>query len=196
MAEVAPGAACGEKAAGADENAASPGGIRSAPPSLPLEEAVAQLRGLLAGETDLIANTANMSAFLNGVLPDINWVGFYFLRGDELVLGPFQGQSACVRIPVGKGVCGACVSSGQTQRVHDVHEFPGHIACDLRSRSELVVPVYLPGANSPQAEGSQGDGKILGVLDIDSPVPARFSAADQEYVEALVNAFVDNQFGD
>ena len=158
-------------------------------PALPLDEAVAQLRGLLCGETDLVANAANTSAFLNTVLPDINWVGFYFLRDGELVLGPFQGQPACVRIPVSKGVCGACVRSGETQRVDDVHEFPGHIACDVRSRSELVVPLCpLPHAHrSSQAP-------LLGVLDIDSPFPARFSAADQDYVEALADAFIDVQF--
>jgi GAF domain-containing protein len=158
-------------------------------PALPRDEAVAQLRGLLSGETDLIANTANMSAFLNVILPDINWVGFYFLRDGELVLGPFQGQPACVRIPLDKGVCGACARSGETQRVDDVHEFPGHIACDARSRSELVVPLYPPVSAQILAETP-----LLGVLDIDSPSPGRFSAADQGYVEALVDAFLDVQF--
>lgn len=147
---------------------------------LPLDEARAQLAALLAGEPDLVANAANTSAFLNEVLPDINWVGFYFLRQRELVLGPFQGRSACVRIPVGKGVCGTCIATGETQRVADVHEFPGHIACDVRSRSELVVPLRL------------GD-ELIGVLDIDSPRPGRFGAADQEYVEALARVFESNQ---
>lgn len=167
-----------------DAGAGDGRGVRSRDPALPREEAIAQLRGLLAGETDLIANTANMSAFLNGILPDINWVGFYFLRDGELVLGPFQGRAACVRIPVSRGVCGACARSGQTQRVDDVHAFPGHIACDLRSRSELVVPLRPHGAP---------DAPLLGVLDIDSPTPVRFSAADQDYVEALVDAFMQLQ---
>jgi GAF domain-containing protein len=152
-------------------------------PSLPLAEAQAALASLLAGEADLVANAANTSAFLNGVLPEINWVGFYFLQGEELVLGPFQGQTACVRIAVGRGVCGTCVATGETQRVDDVHSFPGHIACDIRSRSELVVPVR-------SKEG------IVGVLDIDSPRPGRFSAGDQAYVEALVANFCRNQYGD
>ena len=142
----------------------------------PLSEACAQLASLLEGETDLIANAANTSAFLNTVLPDINWVGFYFLRGEELVLGPFQGQSACVRIPAGRGVCGTSVATGAVQRVDDVHAFPGHIACDERSRSELVVPIRRAGA-------------VIGVLDIDSPRPARFTASDQVYVEALMAVF-------
>jgi GAF domain-containing protein len=163
--------------------------VLSREPALPRDEAVAQLRGLLGGETDLIANTANMSAFLNNVLPDINWVGFYFLRDGELVLGPFQGQAACVRIPLSKGVCGACARHRETQRVDDVHEFPGHIACDARSRSELVVPLCPP----VSAQG-MSETPVLGVLDIDSPSPARFSAADQDYVEALVDAFLDVQF--
>lgn len=148
---------------------------------LPLAEARARLLALLAGETDLIANAANFTAFLNEQLTDINWLGFYFLRGSELVLGPFQGRPACVRIPVGRGVCGTCVASGVTQRVDDVHAFPGHIACDIRSRSELVVPLR------------NGDG-IVGVLDIDSPLPARFTAQEQDYVEVLLNAFAGTQF--
>ena len=150
-------------------------------PELSCNEATAQLEGLLSGETDLIANAANTSAFLNSILPDLNWVGFYFLHGDELVLGPFQGNPACVRIPVGRGVCGTCVATGATQRVDDVHSFPGHIACDLRSRSELVVPV-------------RSGAKLVAVLDIDSPVPERFSIEDQEYVEALVACFERCQF--
>lgn len=150
-------------------------------PSLGLEEARQQLSGLLMGETDLVANAANMSAFLNVVLPGINWVGFYFLQGSELVLGPFQGQPACVRIPVGRGVCGHCMETGETQRVDDVHAFPGHIACDIRSRSELVLPL-------------RAGGQPVGVLDIDSPYLARFSADDQHYLEALVDVFIRAQF--
>ena len=151
------------------------------PPRLPLSEACQQLTGLLSGETDLIANAANTAAFLNTLLPDINWIGFYVLQGDELVLGPFQGEPACVRIPVGRGVCGTCVASGDTQRVDDVHAFPGHIACDVRSRSELVIPV--------RAQGS-----VVAVLDIDSPSVARFSVDDQNYVEVLVDEFSKHQF--
>jgi GAF domain-containing protein len=151
--------------------------------SLPLQEARQQLRGLLEGETDLIANAANFSAFLNARLSDINWLGFYFLQDGELVLGPFQGLPACVRIPVGRGVCGACVASGEAQRVADVHQFPGHIACDIRSRSELVLPL-------------RRGGEIIGVLDIDSPLPNRFSAEDQREVEELLHDFASLQFGD
>mgnify|MGYP003133783288 FL=1 len=150
-------------------------------PRLGLAEARQQLGGLLAGESDLIANAANFSAFLNKLMPCLNWVGFYFLRGDELVLGPFQGQTACVRIPVGRGVCGTCVATGETQRVQDVHAFEGHIACDIRSRSELVVPVR--------------DGAVItAVLDMDSPEPGRFSPQDQSYVEALVDEFSQRQY--
>lgn len=148
---------------------------------MPLEEARQQLHGLLAGEQDLIANCANFSAFLNARLDDINWLGFYFLKGDELVLGPFQGLPACVRIPRGRGVCGTCVATGEPQRVDDVHQFPGHIACDIRSRSELVLPL-------------RSGGEIVGVLDIDSPTPGRFSAEDQREVEALLHDFEALQF--
>jgi GAF domain-containing protein len=150
-------------------------------PRLPLAEARQQLAALLSGEPDLVANAANTAAFINTLLGDINWVGFYFLKDKELVLGPFQGQPACVRIPVGRGVCGTSVASGETQRVDDVHAFPGHIACDVRSRSELVVPLRNASA-------------IVGVLDIDSPTPGRFSTADQAYVEALMDEFAALQF--
>lgn len=150
--------------------------------SLPLEEACTQLAGLLAGEPDLIANSANVSAFLAQQLVDINWVGFYFVQGDTLVLGPFQGQPACVRIPTGRGVCGTAVSEDATQVVDDVHAFPGHIACDIRSRSELVVPL-------------RDGGRVVGVLDIDSPKTGRFSAADVVFVEALLEVFRRHQFG-
>ncbi|MFT4769818.1 MAG: L-methionine (R)-S-oxide reductase [Glaciecola sp.] len=150
-------------------------------PRLSLLEARQQLAGLLSGEQDLIANAANTAAFLNTLLPDINWIGFYVLQGDQLVLGPFQGEPACVRIPVGRGVCGTCVASGDTQRIDDVHAFPGHIACDVRSRSELVVPV-------------RAQGVVVAVLDVDSPSIARFSVDDQNYVEALVDEFTKHQF--
>lgn len=137
---------------------------------------VAQARGLLSGHHHLIANAANLSALIFQELPDLNWAGFYFAEGDELVLGPFQGRPACVRIPWGKGVCGTAASTGRNQRVADVHEFEGHIACDQASLSELVVPL-------------QRDGRVLGVLDIDSPLKARFSAADEEGVSRLARVF-------
>lgn len=139
---------------------------------------VAQLQALLAGERDFIANAAQFSAFLFQELSDLNWAGFYLARGEELVLGPFQGKVACVRIPFGRGVCGAAAATGQTQRVEDVHAFAGHIACDSASNSELVVPLFK-------------DGRLFGVLDLDSPSLARFSAADQVGIEWLVEVFVE-----
>jgi L-methionine (R)-S-oxide reductase len=137
----------------------------------------AQAEGLLSGHNDRIANAANLAALLFMELPDINWAGFYFLKGDELVLGPFQGKPACVSIPMGKGVCGTAAQSLETQRVADVHNFPGHIACDAASRSELVVPLAL-------------NGQLIGVLDIDSPFPARFDASDQGLVEELAAVYL------
>src|SRR6218665_1333504 len=127
---------------------------------------LAQARALVHGEADRIANAANLSALVYHALPQLNWVGFYFYDGKELVVGPFQGLPACVRIPLSKGVCGAAASSRQTQRIEDVDAFPGHIACDSASRSELVVPLVH-------------NGELIGVLDIDSPVIARFDADDQ-----------------
>lgn len=135
-----------------------------------------QLNALLAGESDALANTGNFVALLHNALDDINWIGVYVLRGDELVLGPFQGLPACVRIPLGKGVCGTAAATLETQRVADVHEFPGHIACDAASRSELVVPLIINDA-------------LVGVLDIDSPSPARFNASDQAGLEEICRAF-------
>ena len=137
-----------------------------------------QARALLHGERDRIANAANLSALVYHALPDLNWVGFYFFDGDELVVGPFQGLPACVRIPLAKGVCGAAARLRQTQRVEDVNAFPGHIACDSASRSELVVPLY------------QGD-TLLGVFDLDSPLPARFDADDQAGLEAIAQTYLD-----
>ena len=131
-----------------------------------------QLAALLGDETDRLANAANFVALLYQALDDVNWLGIYVLRGDELVLGPFQGLPACVRIGMGKGVCGTAAASRSTQRVPDVHAFPGHIACDAASRSELVVPLLA------------GD-QLFGVLDIDSPSLDRFSEADQSGVEQL-----------
>ncbi len=139
---------------------------------------VAQLQALLADERDFIANAAQFSAFLFQELSDLNWAGFYLARGEELVLGPFQGKVACVRIPFGRGVCGAAAASGETQRVEDVHAFAGHIACDSASNSELVVPLFK-------------DGRLLGVLDLDSPRLARFSAEDQAGIERLAQVFIE-----
>lgn len=136
-------------------------------------ELAESLEALLAGEPDPIANLANAAALVMDGLDDLNWAGFYLLQGDELVLGPFQGKPACVRIPVGKGVCGTAVERRASVRVEDVHAFPGHIACDANSRSELVTPLIR-------------DGRILGVLDLDSPTPGRFDGEDQAGLERLV----------
>ncbi|SNS99600.1 MULTISPECIES: GAF domain-containing protein [Pseudomonas] len=138
---------------------------------------VAQLESLLADERDFIANAAQFSAFLFQQMPALNWAGFYLARDNELVLGPFQGKVACVRIPFGRGVCGAAAQSLQTQRVEDVHAFAGHIACDSASNSELVVPLLK-------------SGKLIGVLDLDSPQVGRFSAEDQAGVEQMVEVFL------
>ena len=137
-----------------------------------------QARALIHGEADRIANAANLSALLFNALPDLNWAGFYFFDGRELVVGPFQGLPACVRIPLDKGVCGAAARTGETQRVEDVDAFPGHIACDSASRSELVVPL------------KRGD-KLVGVLDLDCPRIGRFDADDQAGIEAIARAFLD-----
>ncbi|MBB3910219.1 GAF domain-containing protein [Sphingomonas desiccabilis] len=131
------------------------------------------LDALTADEPDAVANMANAAALLWEYLPDLNWSGFYRNVADELVLGPFQGKAACIRIPFGRGVCGAAASTRETQRVEDVHAFPGHIACDAASRSELVVPIVH-------------DGRLLGVLDLDSPSPARFDAEDAAGCEMLM----------
>ncbi|MGL5391756.1 MAG: GAF domain-containing protein [Shewanella sp.] len=135
-----------------------------------------QVLALLDGEDDLIAAMANFSALLNEHLTELNWVGFYVLRNDELVLGPFQGKVACTRIPLGKGVCGTAALANQTQRVADVHQFAGHIACDSASNSEIVIPV-------------RAQGKVVAVLDIDSPKFSRFDAADQNGLELLIKSF-------
>lgn len=137
-----------------------------------------QAGALLHGETDAIANAANLSALVYHALPELNWVGFYFYDGVELVVGPFQGLPACVRIPLHKGVCGAAASSRQTQRVDDVQAFPGHIACDSASRSELVVPLY------------KGD-RLVGVFDLDSPAPARFDVIDQQGLETIARIYLE-----
>jgi GAF domain-containing protein len=140
----------------------------------------AQMLALLHNEPDALANASNFVALLYQALDDVNWLGLYVLRGDELVLGPFQGLPACVRIPLGKGVCGAAAASLASLRVPDVHEFPGHIVCDAASRSELVVPLLVRG-------------KLIGVLDIDSPSIGRFSARDQAGVETICAAFCELQ---
>lgn len=140
----------------------------------------AQARSLLAGERDRIANAANLSSLVYHALPGLNWVGFYFFDGTELVVGPFQGQPACVRIPLDRGVCGTAASTRTTQRVEDVNAFPGHIACDAASRSELVVPLV------------DGDGNLVGVFDLDSPSPARFDADDQAGLERIAGTFMES----
>jgi GAF domain-containing protein len=141
-----------------------------------------QAEALLRDEPDALASAANFVALRFNALEDVNWLGIYVLRGDELVLGPFQGQPACVHIDVGSGVCGAAAATLETQRVPDVHEFPGHIVCDAASRSELVVPLVV-------------DGSLVGVLDIDSPSLNRFSAEDQAGVERLCATYCGLQSG-
>ncbi|MEP0203784.1 MAG: GAF domain-containing protein [Halioglobus sp.] len=156
--------------------------ITESPQSLSLDDARLQLRGLMSGETDLIANASNFTALLNAQFSNINWLGFYFLQDNELVLGPFQGLPACVRIPLGRGVCGIAMANLQTQVVPDVLAFEGHIACDVRSRSEVVVPLVT--ASAP-----------FGVLDVDSPLLDRFSPDDVHYIEAMAALFMQLQFG-
>lgn len=137
----------------------------------------AQVEALFADERDFIANAAQFSAFLYHQVEDLNWAGFYLNRDETLVLGPFQGQVACVRIPFDRGVCGAAAMTRQTQRVEDVHAFPGHIACDSASNSELVIPLVK-------------EGRLIAVLDLDSPTPGRFSEADQAGLERLAAVFL------
>ena len=145
-------------------------------------ELAQQLEALLTGESDMIANAANTSALMFQMMPELNWAGFYMLKSEaELVLGPFQGKPACVRIPVGKGVCGTAVERKSSLVVEDVHAFPGHIACDAASRSELVVPLIH-------------EGRVIGVIDLDSPVPSRFDAEDQAGIEKLAAIFIAASF--
>ena len=136
-----------------------------------------QMASLVDGERDALANSANMAALLYQSLPDLNWAGFYLKQGEELVLGPFQGKVACVRIPIGRGVCGTAARERKTIIVPDVHEFPGHIACDAASRSEIVVPLLT-------------DGRLLGVLDLDSPLPDRFDRDDAAGLESIVDVLL------
>lgn len=137
-----------------------------------------QLEEILSISTDPVANMANTAAVLFHGLPGLNWAGFYVLRGNELILGPFQGKPACVKIALGRGVCGTAAQTGQAQVVEDVHKFPGHIACDSASNSEIVVPIFKNGA-------------VWGVLDVDSPILARFGLAEQEFFEQVVQIFTD-----
>jgi GAF domain-containing protein len=143
-------------------------------------ELAAQARGLLHGERDRIANAANLAALAWHALPEINWCGFYFFDGNELVVGPFQGKPACVRIALGKGVCGAAAATRETQLVRDVNAFDGHIACDSASQSEIVVPLV------------DASGRLLGVWDVDSPRTARFDEDDRAGMEALCGVFLES----
>ena len=142
------------------------------------EQLLQQACALVDGESDKIANAANLSALIYHALPDLNWVGFYFYDGTELVVGPFQGLPACVRIALGRGVCGTAAVTKQTQRIADVDAFPGHIPCDSASRSELVVPLYK-------------DEKLIGVFDLDSPKLDRFNQVDQQHLEAIAKIFLE-----
>ena len=145
------------------------------------EEVVLQIKGLLEDCPHVIANLANVSAVLNQAMKDINWVGFYVMEEGQLVLGPFQGKAACVEIKVGKGVCGTAVAEDKVQLVKDVHAFPGHIACDSASNSEIVLPIHVKGA-------------VWGVLDIDSPLLGRFDKEDKEGLEAIVKVIEEMLF--
>ncbi|WP_421134664.1 GAF domain-containing protein [Alteromonas sp. A079] len=140
----------------------------------------AQADSLMSGEHDLIANMANVSALLFNHLDEVNWAGFYLFKEDQLVLGPFQGQPACIRIPMGKGVCGTAAATRHVQRVADVHAFDGHIACDAASNSEIVVPIIV-------------NGDLVGVLDIDSPVFSRFDEEDEKGITEIANLLVKSQ---
>lgn len=138
-----------------------------------------QLASLCEGETDILANAANMASLVYHGLPEINWAGFYVLKGDQLVLGPFQGRPACVRISLGKGVCGTAAAQRQSVVVSNVHEFPGHIACDSASASEIVIPLVV-------------GGRLIGVFDVDSPILDRFDAEDRAGLESLVGVFLES----
>ena len=144
------------------------------------EQLISQAKSLVSGEHDLIANMANISALLFNNLEDINWAGFYLYKEEQLVLGPFQGQTACIRIPLGKGVCGTSAETRTVQRIADVHEFDGHIACDAASNSEIVIPLVV-------------EDQLIGVLDIDSPVFARFSQLDENGLVEIAAVLLDSQ---
>lgn len=143
------------------------------------QQLAAQAEALVAGEPDRVANAANLASLVFHALPEVNWAGFYFYDGNELVVGPFQGKPACVRIPIGKGVCGTAAQTGETQLVPDVHAFPGHIACDADTRSEVVIPLVHNGA-------------LVGVFDLDSPKPDRFDEIDKDGLESIAKAFLDS----
>jgi GAF domain-containing protein len=147
-------------------------------PSVQDDDLLSELRGILAGEPDPIANAANVASLIYARLPRLNWAGFYFLQGETLVLGPFQGLPACTRIALGQGVCGTAAARNETIMVADVHDFPGHIVCDAASLSEIVVPLTIAG-------------KLSGVLDIDSPERNRFSESDKELIEAIATLYVE-----
>lgn len=149
------------------------------PKSVLYRQLVEELRGLISGEPDWIANLANSAALIYHSLPELNWAGFYLLKDGELVVGPFQGKPACVRIALGKGVCGTAATERKTQVVRDVHEFPGHIACDAASNSEIVIPMIE-------------NGEVIGVLDLDSPKLARFDEQDREGLEQFVKVLLSN----
>ena len=153
--------------------------VKAASKSELYTELLSQAKGLLHGEHDRVANAANFSSLLYHALPDVNWVGFYFMKDGELLVGPFQGKPACVHIALGKGVCGTAAETRQTQLVADVNAFPGHIFCDGDSRSELVVPLI-------------SKGQVIGVLDLDSPQLARFDEEDQRGLEALTQVFLES----
>ena len=156
--------------------------LKSADKTEQYRELAEQARGLLHGESDRVANAANFAALVYHALPDLNWAGFYFFDGTELVVGPFQGKPACVRIALGRGVCGTAAATRQTQVVRDVEEFPGHIPCDSASRSEIVVPLF--------------DGeRLIGVWDVDSPSVARFDDDDRAGMEMLASIFVESLRG-
>jgi GAF domain-containing protein len=148
-------------------------------PKVNFRRLAAQAEALLSGQTNRISNAANLSALLFQELPEVNWAGFYFLEGEELLLGPFQGQPACVQIPMGHGVCGTAAASGHVQRVANVHEFEGHIACDANSVSELVIPLLK-------------DGQLVGVLDIDSPRANRFSREDETGLVGIAQIYLQS----
>ena len=143
------------------------------------ENLAAQAAALVSGQRDMIANAANLSSLLFYALDKVNWVGFYFLKGGELVVGPFQGRPACVSIPVGKGVCGTAAETKKVLRVEDVHAFEGHIACDVASRSEIVLPLVR-------------DGELIGVLDLDSPVKNRFDEEDERLLQKIADIFISS----
>ena len=143
------------------------------------ENLAAQAAALVSGQQDMIANAATLSALLFYALDKVNWVGFYFLKGRELIVGPFQGRPACVSIPLGKGVCGTAAETRKVLRVEDVHAFEGHIACDVASRSEMVLPLVR-------------DGELIGVLDLDSPVKNRFDEEDERLLQKIVDIFISS----